>query len=138
MPGKLCLILLTFVQIRDQNGDSWIDFSISLIVPGELIALEESEKFSKDANLDIETSEDDKRRRGRGRSLKKKAMTASTKLTHSLKKRGRRVSDCKYTAISIEDVRDGEEEKAVKAFRQALLAKDQLPPRHDDYYTLLR
>ncbi|KAB2057111.1 hypothetical protein ES319_A11G148300v1 [Gossypium barbadense] len=107
-------------------------------VPGELIALEESEKFSKDANLDIETSEDDKRRRGRGRSLKKKAMTASTKLTHSLKKRGRRVSDCKYTAISIEDVRDGEEEKAVKAFRQALLAKDQLPPRHDDYYTLLR
>ncbi|TYJ09588.1 hypothetical protein E1A91_A11G151200v1 [Gossypium mustelinum] len=107
-------------------------------VPGELIALEESEKFSKGANLDIETSEDDKRRRGRGRSLKKKAMTASTKLTHSLKKRGRRVSDCKYTAISIEDVRDGEEEKAVKAFRQALLAKDQLPPRHDDYYTLLR
>ncbi|OMO95757.1 Cellular retinaldehyde binding/alpha-tocopherol transport, partial [Corchorus olitorius] len=65
-------------------------------------------------------------------------MTASTKLTHGLRKRGKRVADCKYAAISIEDIRDAEEEKAVRAFRQALLARDQLPPRHDDYHTLLR
>ncbi|KAE8692147.1 Phosphatidylinositol/phosphatidylcholine transfer protein SFH9 [Hibiscus syriacus] len=55
-----------------------------------------------------------------------------------MRKRSRRVPDCKYTAISIEDVRDVEEEKAVRAYRQALLAKDQLSPHYDDYHTLLR
>ncbi|XP_021300761.1 phosphatidylinositol/phosphatidylcholine transfer protein SFH9 isoform X2 [Herrania umbratica] len=107
-------------------------------MPGEVISVQENERFRKEGNLDFETSEDEKRRTTRGRSLKKKAMTASTKLTHGLRKRGKRVADGKYAAISIEDVRDAEEEKAVRAFRQALLAKDQLPPRHDDYHTLLR
>ncbi|CAI0426601.1 unnamed protein product [Linum tenue] len=88
--------------------------------------------------LDLETSEDEKRRT-RGRSLRKKAMTASTKLTHSLKRRSsRRVADCRYAAISVNDVRDAKEEAAVNAFRQALVTKDLLPPRHDDYHTLLR
>ncbi|KAB2074702.1 hypothetical protein ES319_A07G169400v1 [Gossypium barbadense] len=107
-------------------------------MPGELIAFQENERFRKEGNLDFETSEDEKRRPTRGRSLKKKAMTASTKLTHGIRKRGKRVADCKFAAISIEDVRDAEEEKAVQAFREALLAKDQLPSRHDDYHTLLR
>ncbi|KAB2021974.1 hypothetical protein ES319_D07G177100v1 [Gossypium barbadense] len=101
-------------------------------------AFQENERFRKEGNLDFETSEDEKRRPTRGRSLKKKAMTASTKLTHGIRKRGKRVADCKFAAISIEDVRDAEEEKAVQAFREALLAKDQLPSRHDDYHTLLR
>ncbi|KAE8659310.1 Phosphatidylinositol/phosphatidylcholine transfer protein SFH9 [Hibiscus syriacus] len=82
--------------------------------------------------------EDEIRRSTRGRSLKKKAMTASTKLTRSIRKRGKRVADCKFAAISNEDVRDAEEEKVVRAFRQALLAKDQLPSSHDDYHTLFR
>lgn len=110
-----------------------------LMVSGERIGFQENERFRNEGNLDIETSEDEKRRTTpRGRSLKKKAMTASTKLTTGLRKRGNRVADCKYAAISIEDVRDAEEEKAIRAFRQALLAKDQLPPRFDDYHTLLR
>ncbi|XVE72755.1 hypothetical protein DITRI_Ditri11bG0064100 [Diplodiscus trichospermus] len=107
-------------------------------MPGEVVAFLENERFRREGNLDFETSDDEKRRTTRGRSLKKKAMTASTKLTHGLRKRGKRVSDCKYAAISIEDVRDAEEEKAVRAFRQALLVKDRLPSRHDDYHTLLR
>ncbi|KAK8711713.1 hypothetical protein V6N13_146982 [Hibiscus sabdariffa] len=101
------------------------------------IAMAENEKINKDGSSEFGTSEDEKRRMHRG-SLKKKAITASTKLTHSLRKHSRRVSDCKYTEISLEDVRDAEEEKVVRAFRQALLGKDQLPPRCDNYHTLLR
>ncbi|XP_022771471.1 phosphatidylinositol/phosphatidylcholine transfer protein SFH9-like isoform X3 [Durio zibethinus] len=111
---------------------------MQVTMPGEVIAFQEEERFRKEAHLDFETSEDEKRITTRGRSMKKQAMTASTKLTHGLRKRSKRVSDCKYATISIEDVRDAEEEKAVRAFRQALLVKDQLPPRHDDYHTLLR
>lgn len=87
--------------------------------------------------MDLETSEDEKRRR-KARSLRKKAMSASTRLTHSLRKRGKRVADCRYAAISINDFRDAKEEEAVNVFRQALIAKHLLPLRHDDYHTLLR
>ncbi|KAJ8749630.1 hypothetical protein K2173_026279 [Erythroxylum novogranatense] len=103
-------------------------------MPEEVVSVYESERSR---GLDLEPSEDEKRRR-RVRSLKKKAMTASTKLTHSLRKRGRRVADCRYAGISVNDIRDAEEEEAVNAFRQALVVKDLLPPRLDDYHTLLR
>lgn len=88
---------------------------------------------------DIGTFGDDKKR-VRVRSLKKKAMSASsTKPINSLKIRSnKRVSNCQFASISIDDVRDEEEEKTVNAFRQILIEKDLLLHRHDDYHTLLR
>ena len=86
---------------------------------------------------DAKISEDEPRHT-RMRSLKKKALHASTRLTHSLKKRGKRKVDCRVPRIAIEDVRDAEEEQAVNSFREVLFARDLLPVKHDNYHTMLR
>ncbi|CAN6479576.1 unnamed protein product [Victoria cruziana] len=91
----------------------------------------------RDRRSDVENSEDERRRTKIG-ALRKKAINASNKFTHSLKKRGKRKVGCSAPSISIEDVRDAEEERAVSSFREALLASNLLPPRHDDYHTMLR
>ncbi|XP_066351056.1 phosphatidylinositol/phosphatidylcholine transfer protein SFH6-like isoform X2 [Miscanthus floridulus] len=77
-------------------------------------------------------SEDERRRRKIG-SLRRKAI-------HALKKRGRRRVDFRFppAAISIEDVRDAEEERAVASFRERLAAHSLLPEKHDDYHMMLR
>ncbi|KAG7538120.1 CRAL-TRIO lipid binding domain [Arabidopsis suecica] len=73
-------------------------------------------------------------RRSRIGNLKKKAITCSSKLTHPLKRKGKR----KIELPLIEDVRDEKDEKIVSKLRQELLKKDLLPPMHDDYHMLLR
>ncbi|VVB00178.1 unnamed protein product [Arabis nemorensis] len=101
--------------------------------------IEENGTFDeiRERRSDFEISEDERRRSKIG-NLKKKAINASTKFTHSLKKRGKRKIDYRIPSVSIEDVRDEKEESVVLEFRRKLLERDLLPPRHDEYHTLLR
>ncbi|GAV61537.1 CRAL_TRIO domain-containing protein/CRAL_TRIO_N domain-containing protein [Cephalotus follicularis] len=82
----------------------------------------------------FDNSEDEKKTRLG--SLKKKAITASTKFRHSLTKRGRRNS--RVMNVAIEDDIDAEELQAVDAFRQALILEELLPSKHDDHHMMLR
>ncbi|CAO2175729.1 unnamed protein product [Urochloa humidicola] len=91
----------------------------------------------KERRSDVENSEDERRRLSIG-SLKKKALNASNKLTHSLKKRGKRKVEHRASSFTIEDVRDEQEERVAFTFQQELLNRNLLPDKHNDYHLLLR
>ncbi|KAG6495825.1 hypothetical protein ZIOFF_043654 [Zingiber officinale] len=91
----------------------------------------------KERRSDAENSDDERRRLSIG-ALKKKALSASSKFTHSLKKRGKRRDVNRTSSVSIENDRDLEEEHEVYTFRKGLISRDLLPDKHDDYHMLLR
>ncbi|CAA6665601.1 unnamed protein product [Spirodela intermedia] len=88
----------------------------------------------RDRRSDFESSEDE--RKTRMSSLKKKAINASARFGHSLTRRARRHSQ--VISVSIEDVCNADELKAVDAFRQTLILEELLPSKHDDYHMMLR
>ena len=90
----------------------------------------------RDKRSDFENPEDE--RKTTIASFKKKALNASARLGHSLTKRVRRQSQSQAFSVSIEDVCNDEELKAVDAFRQTLILEELLPSKHDDYHMMLR
>lgn len=92
----------------------------------------------KERRSDAENYSEDERRRLSIGALKKKALSASSKFTHSLKKRGKRRDVNRTSSVSIEDDRNLEEELEVYTFRKGLISRDLLPDKHDDYHMLLR
>ncbi|XP_051144958.1 phosphatidylinositol/phosphatidylcholine transfer protein SFH6-like [Andrographis paniculata] len=90
----------------------------------------------RERKSDFENSEDE--RRSRIGNLRKKALHASSRFKHSLKRRGRKKRDGRVSSVSIEDIRDASELQAVESFRQALILEELLPEKFDDYYMMLR
>lgn len=157
MPGTTLFIYLFFLVTK-------FDLILKLIVEEVAASIEEVEGKGKGKSCcEAETTaSEDERRKVRVRSLKKRTKKKvmmnggggsgsgsggsgscsgsrlSISLSQSLRKRGSKVADCRFASISINDVRDSKEEEAVNALRRTLLAKDLLPPSHDDYHTLLR
>ncbi|CAN6932156.1 unnamed protein product, partial [Brassica oleracea] len=93
----------------------------------------------RERRSDFEVSEEEKRTRIG--TFKKKAAKASSKLRHSLKKKGssgRRRSTDRNFSLTIEDIHDVEELRAVDELRSLLLSENLLTPKLDDYHIMLR
>jgi hypothetical protein len=88
---------------------------------------------------DCENSEDKPtHRRNAVAEDRKKSLHMSTRLTHSLKKRGKMEVGCRVPRIAIEDVKDAEKEQATSSSQKVFLARSLLPHRDGDYHMMLR
>lgn len=137
MPGIVFdPIEFDFVHFDFRIGFAIVSFFDWLLisVPGESVSAEEDARARV---FEPESSEDEKRRT-RSKSLRKRAMNASAKFGSTLRKQSSRVADCRFAPISADEIRDAGEEDSVNKFREILIARDLLPPRHDDYHTMLR
>lgn len=99
----------------------------------EMISAALDGHYDEKRKSNVEYTEDEKK--AVIAALKKKALSASQKFRHSMK-RGRKSS--KVMSISILDEREPEEVQAVDAFRQLLVLEELLPSQHDDYHMMLR
>ncbi|KAK8937566.1 hypothetical protein KSP40_PGU014495 [Platanthera guangdongensis] len=90
----------------------------------------------KERKTDLENSEDD--RRTKMGSLRKRALSASSKLRNSLLRRSGKKKNGSRALGSIADVREVGEIQAVDSFRQSLMADELLPAKLDDYHIMLR
>ncbi|KAD6794375.1 hypothetical protein E3N88_05271 [Mikania micrantha] len=83
---------------------------------------------------DMDKFEHDDETKCKHKSFKKKAISASKRFKTSFTNKGRRNN----RVIVVEDIHDAEELKAVEALRETLILEQLLPPKHDDYHTILR
>ncbi|KAK8933949.1 hypothetical protein KSP39_PZI015816 [Platanthera zijinensis] len=90
----------------------------------------------KERKTDLENSEDD--RKTKMGSLRKRALSASSKLRNSLLRRSGKKKNGSRALGSIADVREVGEIQAVDSFRQSLIADELLPAKLDDYHIMLR
>lgn len=68
--------------------------------------------------------------------LLRKAKNVSTKFRSSLRNKAKRRNGAE--TCTIEDIHEIQDQKAVDAFRQALVMDNLLPARFDDYHIMLR
>ena len=95
------------------------------------------EPLGKDRKSDVEHDTTDDETKIKRKMGAFKAMMKSRKLKHSLTRRSKKSHSCQGL-FAIKDVRDEQEQRAVDAFRQVVIAENLLPKRHDDYHVLLR
>ncbi|EOA30267.1 hypothetical protein CARUB_v10013388mg [Capsella rubella] len=82
---------------------------------------------------DMESIEDE-RKIVKMSSLKKRAISASTRFKNSFKKKTRRSSS---RIVSVDDI-NAEDRQSLDAFREVLAYDDLLPSKHDDLHMMLR